>query len=464
MNHQNEQEPVSFDGVDNDTEFLHPHTISQKAAPADDQEAAKNAARDQSCAKANAADQEALLEASSFLLKEQPVSERLQQQIADMESKRGRNHPLKQFQGWLKESGVDLSHRRLIQIAGTNGKGSVTRWLELFLHEYGVSTGSFTSPHLLQHFERLSLNGKPIHAKTWQEIYEQYLPLFEAEQMTMFEIDLFMAAIWFSRMKPDVVLMEVGMGGTYDATTALDYELGLITNIGLDHMAFLGNTKAEIAQAKAGIIKPGMRIFTTETDPVCLAIMQQKAGQEQAEFEPVDAWTGIWNEQLPAYQKANFALALAALEAMGFELPEEREKRDLLFARIQSQFFWPGRFMILRKDPLLVLDGAHNLPGVQALCQSIAPGEFDVLYFSVLADKQAKEMIALLQTKIKRIILVHFDSYRLADLQALSNQFHLPVISTAQMYEQLSGLNQPALICGSLYFAGEVLEHWDELN
>lgn len=388
----------------------------------------------------------------------------LQRKISSMESCRGNNHAQDQLKQWFLADFGTLDLPRSVHVAGTNGKGSVIAWLEALLSAKGISSGSFISPHLISHNERIRINGQPISLEEWETIYDQFEERFGQRQMTMFEMDLWMAAAAFQKAKPKWILMETGLGGSRDATTILNYPLGIITHIGLEHMAFLGNTRPEIAQAKAGIIFRDMNIVTAEKDPECLTVFSQRAASQRAALIPIDAvsydFSGFWKENLPAYQKDNFLCALAALEQAGmtFSLDELKKAVD--------HFHWAGRFDLLRSTPLLILDGAHNPDGIAALVGSLQkqPMKIDRIYFSVLADKQAGEMIRDLQAITACITLVEFESGRIADLKVLAKEYGLEVIRFDQMMDRLQQTDENCAVCGSLYFAGEVLRGWKAKN
>lgn len=384
-----------------------------------------------------------------------------QQKIDWMESSRGRNHGQQILREWIRGdfdlSGFDHS----IHIAGTNGKGSVCAWLETLLAIKGKTTASFISPHLITHNERLRVNGKPIDLTQWEQIFDRYADRFRSRNMTMFEMDLWMAIDLFKTILPDYILVETGLGGMYDATTALDYPLGLITHIGFDHQQYLGNTLEEIAAAKAGILQPNMKAVCAEKKPELREVFVRQASKVHAslfftENNRLDRFDSIWNPLLPAYQKENLLSALTLLEQDGFRFSKEE------LAEAISRFFWPARFQILEKQPLLVCDGAHNPDGIEALCRSIEESDlhFDRIFFSVLADKQAHEMIARLKRLCANILLVHFDSYRLSDLDVLSKEEHLPVVGFDEMIEAIEHNDQNTCCCGSLYFVGEILSRF----
>lgn len=386
----------------------------------------------------------------------------LQQKTDWMESQKGRNHGQSVLRQWIRDdfglSGFDHS----IHIAGTNGKGSVCAWLEVLLAIKGKTTASFISPHLITHNERLRQNGKPISLDEWESIFDRHAKSFEDRNMTMFEMDLWMAIDLFQNKKPDYILVETGLGGTYDATTALDYPLGVITHIGLDHQQFLGDTLEEIALAKAGILQPGMKAVCAERKSRLRPIFSKQAQQVGAkltftDFSRLDALDSIWMPSLPAYQKDNLLTALTLLEQDGFTFSKDE------LAQAIHRFFWPARFQILETNPLLVCDGAHNTDGIEALCRSIEESHlhFDRIFFSVLADKQAHEMISRLKTVCETILLVRFDSCRLSDLDALSKAEGLPVVDFEDMMQMLQTNDQNTCCCGSLYFIGDILRQWN---
>jgi dihydrofolate synthase/folylpolyglutamate synthase len=292
----------------------------------------------------------------------------------------------------------------------------------------------------------------------WMRIYQQYEAFFEKENLTMFEIDLWMAMAYFLEQKVDIALIEVGLGGRLDATTALDYNLVMITNVGLEHCAILGDTIEQISYEKAGIFKPGYVALTTETKPNAKKVMEQVAGymgtllgfveipfKETGDHQVLFEWQDhTYVLHPPKYQIYNLSLALEGLNYLGYTL-----KPDCVQSVI-DHFHWAGRFTIARKDPLIILDGAHNKEGIEALVASL--GHFDGhIYFSVLKDKKAKEMLNVLETLHCPITLVSMDTARLYDLQTLN----YPIINEKQLMVELQNTKDHTLVCGSLYFIGD---------
>ena len=374
----------------------------------------------------------------------------VQEKIQKMESARGKNHPLSMFRAWLDAYVPDYKKLKMIQIGGTNGKGSTCQWMNRILQKEGFKVGMFTSPHLVTHQERIRINERLIPLEDWERIYDRYVRLFEEKHMTMFEMDLWMALVYFVEQEVDYALIEVGMGGRLDATTALDYIAKAITNVGKDHMEFLGNTVEEIAVEKAGIFRENIPVYTSERR--CFEVLKQEAVKVKtplylAEYD----LTGLDLSSVASYQKENLRLALSILE--GLKLLDSS-----VLPGVISSFNWDGRFMVLRKHPLLLVDGAHNMPGIQALVSSLSAFSGHI-YFSVLKEKEAEDMINLLKTLKCPITLVDFDSYRLYDLTELKKRFELEIIEFEELIDLLQTTNENSLVCGSLYFVGDVLKN-----
>lgn len=360
----------------------------------------------------------------------------IEEKISHIETLKGTNRKPALLRQLMNRHIPETLTGTFVQIAGTNGKGSTAAWLRLLADS--DRTATFTSPHLKSHFERMAINNQPIPPEDWERIYDKWTHLFKASSFTMFEIDLWVALVWFHEQHADFAIFEAGMGGTMDATTALDYQAQAITNIGLDHMAFLGSTLEEIALAKAGIMRKGTPVLTTEK--AMFEVLRQQADKVGVPLISVDPVAVP--DTLPAYQTYNLALAKALLQTI--HMPEKDVPLE--------SFYWPARYQTIQKDPLQIVDGAHNLPGITALVRSMPP--VDHIYFSVLADKQAGPMIEMLQTTNIPITLVHFDTPRLADLENIARQYNLPIVDMETCAKDTAS----CLYCGSLYFAAALLK------
>ena len=367
-----------------------------------------------------------------------------------MESVRGKNHPLSMFREWLDIYLPEHKNIKKIQIGGTNGKGSTCQWMNLLLKREGYTVGMFTSPHLICHTERIRINGVSISLADWERIYDRFELLFDSMHMTMFEMDLWMALAYFIERKIDYALIEVGMGGRLDATTSLDYMASIITNVGNDHTEFLGDTLEKIAIEKAGIFKEGVCAMTSEE--VCFSILEREAEKKGVRlYKASYDVSGLNTSLLVSYQISNLRLALSTLHWLGL-------LNESIIQSVIDSFGWDGRFMRVKENPDVIVDGAHNVPGIQALVRSVQ-GFRGRIYFSVLKEKDAQKMIEILKSLNCEITLVSFDSYRLYDLEKLENQFGLEIIDFDLMMDRIRQTKVDCLVCGSLYFVGDVLKN-----
>ncbi len=310
-----------------------------------------------------------------------------------------------------------------LHLAGTNGKGSTSAFAASCLREGGYRVGLYTSPHLVRVNERIQVNGEEISDELFGtrilEVVELYPELCEEPYpLSYFELGTLVALHHFMREEVDVAVLETGLGGRLDATTAARTVVSAITPISFDHMDYLGHTLAAIASEKAGIFKPSVPAVSAAQAPEVLRVLEEHARGvgtslvvEGREFsltaDPhapgVFAYAGLrW--RLPAltlglrgpHQRQNAAVALAALERLeeqGLKLPAEAIRKGLASAR------WPGRLEEIDDAPTVVLDGAHNPAGVEALFAALAaeyPGRPLHLLFSVLGDKDHRPMVRTL--------------------------------------------------------------------
>ncbi len=370
----------------------------------------------------------------------------VEEKIKKMENCRGKNHDLKEFRKWIDSALPEHKNLNKIQVAGTNGKGSTSIWLRDLLMKKGYRVGVFTSPHLVSHTERIRVNNECISLENWEKMYDSYSELFDHYSMTMFEMDLWMSIAYFIEQKVDYCIIEAGMGGRLDATTSLYYLATLITNIGLDHTEYLGDTLEKIAYEKAGIFKKDIPSLTTESDEGCRQVLKKVADEVGSPITLIDVQKIKTN--LPHYQISNLTLAIETLKTLGIQYTQN-EIQDVM-----DHFSWDGRFMTIRKEPLILLDGAHNPHGIKALVQSLTDFKGKI-YFSVLKEKDAQQMIELLKTVSSDITLVEISSYRLYPLKQLG----YPIITIPQLLEELKNTKCDSLLCGSIYFVGEVLEN-----
>ena len=375
---------------------------------------------------------------------------------------------------------------RFVHVAGTNGKGSTAAMLDSCLRAAGYRTGLFTSPYINRFNERVQVDGVPIPDGDLVRLVERVQPAAAAmaDTPTEFEFITALGMLWFAEQRCDIVVLEVGLGGALDSTNVIDPpECAVITALGLDHVKELGPTLADIAAAKAGIIKPGAPAVSyggaPEADRVIAAAARacgapltvvdftrlrlRGAGLDGQTFD-FDGLAGLTLPLLAGYQPRNAAVAVTALRALrarGWDIPDEAIRRGLASVR------WPGRFELLRRSPPFLLDGSHNAHGMRATADSLRslfPGQKFVFLVSIMADKDADEMLRLLLPLAKAFVTVTAPSPRAipaadlaARIEALGGSAE-PAASIPAAVERAAALaaGGPAAALGTLYFSGEV--------
>ena len=376
---------------------------------------------------------------------------------------------------------------KFVHIAGTNGKGSTAACCAAILQRAGYRTGLYTSPYILRFNERMQIDGEQISDEELIELTEMIRPYADAMEdvPTEFEVITALAMEYFRRHACDIVVLEVGLGGELDATNVIEPpECAVITAIGLDHTAVLGNTLPEVASAKAGIIKEGCDVVTYRAEPEVeevfeKACLEKHATLYKADFDRIrvhsydlDAvrfdFVPYENIELPlvgTYQPKNAAVAITAVErlrARGWHITDEDIVEGL------RHVFWPGRFEILMKEPTFVLDGAHNPHGMVATSESLRTyfsGKKLIFVMGVMADKDVRGMISLLAPMAKEFIAVEPHNHRAmepAELRAIIESFGVP----ARTFPTVEGGVDAALksakaddvvvALGSLYFSADI--------
>lgn len=390
----------------------------------------------------------------------------------------------------LPALGEPQTGMRVIHIAGTNGKGSVSAFLCEILREAGCRVGMFTSPHLVDFRERITVNGEMIPKERVRVLGEELLTADFGVQPTMFDLCLAMALLYFKEQQCEVVILETGLGGRCDSTNAAGVpDVSVITKIGFDHMAILGNTLGEIASEKAGIIKHGTTLIMESQEEEALAPLLAAAERENvADCRIVDpeqirdicykngmqefsygAYEKIRMQMLGVHQYENAAAALLAAEAF-FErakecAPGKAGERESIYHGI-GRTKWQGRMEILSKEPFLLVDGAHNSSGVCALRDSLAalfPGEKFCFIMGVMADKDYEEMVELLLPFAYDFVTCTVESERALTAKELAACIGKKGVRAlaAEDYracfapENLSREHKTVAF-GSLYFIGEI--------
>jgi len=291
-----------------------------------------------------------------------------------------------------------------IHVAGTNGKGSTSHMLASILQEAGYKVGLYTSPHLKDFRERIKINGKLVSKQFVTSFIKQNKSFFEENSLSFFEMTVGMAFDRFSKQKVDIAVVEVGMGGRLDSTNVIRPEVSVITNIGLDHVQFLGNTLEAIAYEKAGIIKPNIPVVIGETQDETTAVFKNSATKNKSEIVFADQQTtNIYKSDLTgAYQSKNIVTVIQAIKELqkkGYIIKENHIKKGLL--NVVKNTGLMGRWQILNTNPKVVCDTGHNKDGLKYVMKQLSNEVFERLHivFGVVNDKDLTSIIDLLPQK-----------------------------------------------------------------
>ncbi len=385
-----------------------------------------------------------------------------------------------------------------LHVAGTKGKGSVSAMLATVAQAAGLKVGLYTSPHLHTYRERIQLNGVPIPREAMAELVAEMQPLIPAVPgLTIFEVSTALAFLYFARQHPDLAIIEVGLGGRLDATNVITPLLSVITSLSLDHTYLLGNTLAEIAAEKGGIIKPGVPVVSAPQADEAVAVLERIAAERGAaltlvgrdwHWEPgartragqtltvqavsgSDELAGVYQLALLGdFQQENAAVAIAALaqlRALGQTWVTPAAVGQGLAAAA-----WPGRMEILHQDPLVVVDCAHNPYSVGVLAQSLQtwfPGKRWIVIYGASNDKDIPGMIQALLPISEHFIATRSyhpraaAPYALADLCAQLGHGAEIAINAQRALAQACQHLKPGLgilVTGSIFIVADAREAW----
>jgi dihydrofolate synthase / folylpolyglutamate synthase len=413
----------------------------------------------------------------------------------------GANFGLENARKLAARVGNPETQLRFIHVAGTNGKGSTCAMLESIYRASGLRVGLFTSPHLVSFRERIQVNRQLISENELVRLVEEIQPLlkqFPAENhLTLFEVVTVMALKFFAEQKCDLVIWETGLGGRLDATNIVTPLASVITNIAFDHQQWLGETLEKIAAEKAGIIKPGVPVITVTDAPEALAVIGKIALEKNAPLAivaadgnpPLAKFAALCGDAatlplLGEHQKLNAALALATVEVLQKQILVAKEKIRAGLQKVN----WPGRLQLIHKPDgqKILLDGAHNVAGVEALRAALQSGtpvsdpasESSILKHAgsetgapltfivgFLGDKDWEAMGEILAPLAAKIFTVPVASGRTADANELAKVFRrvnpaAEIIACKNLEDALDASRDDAfiIITGSLYLIGETLE------
>jgi dihydrofolate synthase/folylpolyglutamate synthase len=403
---------------------------------------------------------------------------------------------LGRMQEFMASMGDPQKDYRIIHIAGTKGKGSVAALCANSLTKSGLRTGLYTSPHLQDYAERIQVDGMPIPHDDLIDLVEEIKPNIDSSpEITTFEITTALALLYFARCSVDVAVLEVGLGGRLDATNVCEPDVTVITSISYDHTYLLGDTLAEIAAEKAGIIKPGVPLVVSpqvgEARQAILGIAAERnapvieigkdylyrpinkslSGQQLAVWPAVSSDSDI-ELSIPLlgdHQLVNAATACTTLmvaKEKGIEVSKEGIKAGF------ETVHWPGRFEIVRQDPPLIIDAAHNRDSAQKLSKVLAdyfPGQKVVMVFGASEDKDLTGMLSELMAAVDQVVMTRSTHPRAADpvdLAAIATGLNIPSVASQSVEEamaaaeNLAGGNRIILVTGSIFVAAAARAVW----
>lgn len=385
---------------------------------------------------------------------------------------------------------------KVLHIGGTNGKGSTIAFLKKMLEKLGLRVGVFSSPYLIHYTDQISINGESISEARLEVLMADYQSLMGGEAVanlqgtTEFEIITALAYDYFASEQVDVAIMEVGMGGLLDSTNVCQPILTGITTIGLDHVALLGDTLEAIAEQKAGIIKQGMPLVTGRIAPEALAVIDRIAEgkdaprlaygtdyqvrhQESVVTGEVFDYTSAVRQGrfqtslLGLYQIENAGMAIALLDTFCQEDGRELASNDFLGQALE-EISWPGRLEIVSRDPLMILDGAHNPHAIKALLVTLQERFADYhkeILFTCIKTKALEDMLDLLGAMPDtELTLTHFADSRATDESVLKEAAKSRNLSYQDWHDFLEQnltdkkeeKQTVRIVTGSLYFLSQV--------
>lgn len=381
------------------------------------------------------------------------------------------------------ELGNPQNDYKIIHIAGTNGKGSTSTTIETILLEAGFKVGKYTSPHILKFNERIRANGKDISDEEIVKYYQLLKNIIHKTNIkpTFFEVTTAMMFKYFSDLNLEYVVLETGMGGRFDATNICQAEICVITNVSLDHTEYLGDTIYKIAREKAGIIKNTPKVIVADSNPDFLkAISEEKAkivnvlekykeAKKILNFKNFLTEIYIDNEKYEFslfgdYQFKNFLTAYEVLKELG--IPNNIIKSGC------QKVVWQCRFERFSLQPLVILDGAHNVDGMTELCKTIKQGYTPnevVFITSILKDKDVKHMLPIMRETTDNIIFTSLkENPRGTSGEDIFNQLEdkrgaLVENDIIKAFEIAKNLNKKVIIiCGSFYTLSKFKEEINE--
>lgn len=394
--------------------------------------------------------------------------ENVQDAIAYIESRRNKRS-IDEFRETLNKCRIPMKQKNMIHIAGTNGKGSTVNYLRSILNAHGYKVGTFTSPYLICHNDRIRVDDVPISDEDLLYYINKYYDVIEEDGLSMFEIDVLIMLAYFETLDLDYRIIETGIGGLHDKTNVIDPIISVITNIGMDHQKQLGESIYDIINEKMGIIKPHQMFITSETKGTILARLQEQCDAQGAMMYVVPEYQvsrypfhfryrdmAFTLENQGIYQVTNARLALTIASKL-------IHLDSILTTPAIENASWKGRYETLPYHERSVeIDGAHNVPGIKALIQTLrVKNEKDIsIIFSCLTDKDITPMLDMMLKEGYTVYLTTFNDERAIDLSNVESRPGLIIVDSFMEALKAAYVKKTHIvITGSLHFISRVRKY-----
>lgn len=388
---------------------------------------------------------------------------KIEEATSYIENRRVR-HSYDYFKNMLDVEKIPYQNLPCIHVTGTNGKGGTINFIRYILQEAGYTVGTFTSPYILCHQDRFTINGTIMSEEDFLRLVNKNYAIIEKYNLSMFEADVLIMFQYFDENDIDIALIEVGIGGRNDKTNMISPKASIITNIGHDHLSQIGPALKDVAYEKAGIIKENIPVFIGEMEEDLINIFQKEAYLKHANISVVKApktmpfdylgYQDITLHMQGLYHVKNACMALEVVKCLYPDIEEKVIRYGLLKAT------WPGRFEYFQLGNAAVyLDGAHNLNAIHSLIESVSSLHLQnkpIFIYAALRDKDYQEMAQLIRSNGYALEVCQFEDDRaLSELQAKSIHASAFYHSIDSALQTIVNSSKTYIICGSLHFISQ---------
>lgn len=391
----------------------------------------------------------------------------IEEAIEWIQNRRNSGHTFENFKHVCDSLNNPQNSFYTIHVAGTNGKGSTVAYLRDLLMKHGYTVGTLQSPHYITHLDRIRVNNINISSDIFLEIINRNYDFYIKNDMSMFEIDYLIMCEYFKLKKVDFAIVEVGIGGRLDATNVVDNtKLSIITTIGYDHMELLGDTLEKICKEKCGIIKDNSNVLIGKLPSECVSVVKNESSIHNCNLYELTSFKDLGNRTFEFEGKtysigsyADYQLHNACLSLKAFDIIAKDCNIKVSYDLVKESLLntiWQNRFEIVKNNPIVILDGAHNIHGIDAVCKSFDKFKGSkCIVFSALKRKEYKKMVDTLNSHCDELLITSFDNYGVIDINEFVDYSKYDKYCDAIDYAISQYDN--VLICGSLYFLSDVV-------